>query len=152
MGANAFVLTADSTAPLGVAWKAAAPGGVTSVFTRTGAVVAAAGDYTAAQVTNAVSTLGAYADPAWITALAWAKITGAPASIPPSLLTTKGDLATYVRDASAPVRLPVGMTNGFVLTVDSAQAAGMKWATRNGRRRWFTDTLVKRHRRRGASS
>ena len=32
---------------------AAAPGGVTSVYTRTGAVVATAGDYTATQVTNA---------------------------------------------------------------------------------------------------
>ena len=32
-------------------------GAVTSVFTRTGAVVATTGDYTAAQVTNAVSTL-----------------------------------------------------------------------------------------------
>ena len=53
-------------------------GSVTSVFTRTGAVVAATGDYTAAQVTNAVSTLGSYADPAWITSLAYAKITGAP--------------------------------------------------------------------------
>lgn len=32
---------------------AAAPGGVTSAFSRTGAVVAAAGDYTATQITNA---------------------------------------------------------------------------------------------------
>ena len=51
---------------------------VASVFTRTGAVVAAAGDYTAAQVTNAVSTLGTYADPAWLTSLSAAKLTGAP--------------------------------------------------------------------------
>ena len=56
----------------------AGSGAVTSVFTRTGAVAAATGDYTAAQVTNAVSTLGSYADPAWITSLAWTKITGAP--------------------------------------------------------------------------
>ena len=55
-------------------------GAVSSVFTRTGAVVAVSGDYTAAQVTNAVSTLGSYADPAWITSLAYAKITGAPAA------------------------------------------------------------------------
>jgi len=33
----------------------------------------------AANVTNAVSTAGSYADPAWITSLAWGKITGAPA-------------------------------------------------------------------------
>ncbi|QBZ72312.1 hypothetical protein SEA_CIRCINUS_28 [Streptomyces phage Circinus] len=39
--------------------------------------------------------------------------------------TTKGDL--LVRDSTAIVRLPVG-SNGQVLTVDSAQAAGVKWA------------------------
>jgi len=42
-----------------------------------------------------------------------------------SLVTTKGDL--IVRDASAPARLGVG-TNGFVLTADSAQTTGLKWA------------------------
>jgi hypothetical protein len=56
-------------------------GAVASVFGRTGAVVATAGDYTAALVTNSVSTLGSYADPAWITSLAYAKITGAPAAV-----------------------------------------------------------------------
>jgi hypothetical protein len=55
-------------------------GAVASVFGRTGAIVATAGDYTAALVTNSVSTLGSYADPAWITSLAYAKITGAPAA------------------------------------------------------------------------
>ena len=60
------------------AWTALPASAVTSVFTRTGAVVAATGDYTAAQVTNAVSTIGSYADPSWITSLAYAKITGAP--------------------------------------------------------------------------
>lgn len=59
---------------------AAGGGAVASVFGRTGAVVAASGDYTAAQVTNAVSTAGSYADPAWITSLAWSKISGAPAA------------------------------------------------------------------------
>jgi hypothetical protein len=53
-------------------------GAVSSVFGRTGAVVAAAGDYTAAQVTNAVDTMQSYANPAWITSLDWSKITGAP--------------------------------------------------------------------------
>ena len=42
-----------------------------------------------------------------------------------SLVTTKGDL--IVRDASAPARLGVG-TNGHVLTADSAQTLGIKWA------------------------
>jgi hypothetical protein len=51
-------------------------GAVSSVFTRTGAIVAASGDYTAAQVTNAVDSTGSYSDPAWIAALAASKITG----------------------------------------------------------------------------
>lgn len=53
--------------------------GVSSVFTRTGAVVAATGDYTAAQITNAVDSTQTYANPAWLTSLAWGKVTGAPA-------------------------------------------------------------------------
>ena len=57
---------------------------VRSVFGRTGDVAAQNGDYTAAQVTNAVSVLGSYADPAWITSIGWAKVAGAPSTFPPS--------------------------------------------------------------------
>lgn len=48
--------------------------------------------------------------------------TGADGSAP---LTTKGDLLT--RSSTAVTRLGVG-TNGFVLTADSAEATGLKWA------------------------
>jgi hypothetical protein len=67
---------------------------VNSVFGRLGAVVAAAGDYTFAQIGSKPTTLagygitdpvvltsGSYADPAWITSLAYSKITGTPASL-----------------------------------------------------------------------
>jgi hypothetical protein len=40
--------------------------------------------------------------------------------------TTKGDL--IVHNGSDNVRVPVGGTNGHVLTVDSAEATGVKWA------------------------
>src|SRR5215471_2586667 len=56
-------------------------GAVASVFGRTGAIVATAGDYTAAKVTNAVDTTQTYANPTWILSLAWAKITGVPALV-----------------------------------------------------------------------
>ena len=53
------------------------------------------------------------------------------AQIPDSLLTTKGDLIAAT-GASTPARLAVGATNGQVLTVDSAEATGMKWAAAGG--------------------
>lgn len=43
---------------------------------------------------------------------------------PETNLTTKGDLATF---DTAPARLAVG-TNGYVLTADSTQTTGLKWA------------------------
>ncbi len=62
-------------------WSGGGGGGgsVSSVFGRSGAVNAQAGDYNASQVTNAVSTAGNYADPAWLSSLSYAKLTGAPA-------------------------------------------------------------------------
>jgi hypothetical protein len=97
---------------------------VTSVFGRTGSVAATAGDYTAAMVTNAADTTGAYANPSWITSLSWSKITGAPA-IYVDPLTTKGDLVAH---STVTTRLAVG-TDGQVLTADSTQAAGVRWGT-----------------------
>jgi hypothetical protein len=51
---------------------------VTSVFTRTGAITAQAADYSAFYP----SLSAGYANPSWITSLAWSKITGAPAFEP----------------------------------------------------------------------
>jgi hypothetical protein len=56
VGTDTHVLTANSAAGLGVNWAVAPTAAVSSVFTRTGAVVAASGDYTASQVTAAGST------------------------------------------------------------------------------------------------
>jgi hypothetical protein len=60
-------------------------GAVSTVFGRTGAVTAQAGDYTAAQVTNALSQTGSYSDPSWL-ALTWSggRLTGIPSTFPPS--------------------------------------------------------------------
>lgn len=76
-------------------------GQVSSVFTRIGAVVAAAGDYTAAQVTNAVSTQGSYADPGWITSLAYSKITGVPVAPVTSVFTRVGAISAAAGDYTA---------------------------------------------------
>jgi hypothetical protein len=64
-----------------VSLTVAATSAVSSVFGRSGAVVAASGDYTAAEVTNAVDVTQAYANPLWISSLAWSKITGTPALV-----------------------------------------------------------------------
>ena len=53
------------------------------------------------------------------------------AQIPDALLTTKGDIIAAT-GASTPARLAVGATNGHVLTVDSAEATGIKWAAAAG--------------------
>lgn len=56
----------------------------------------------------------------------WAEV--GPAATADGTLTTKGDLLVY---GSALARLPVG-TNGQVLTADSAQTLGVKWAAASG--------------------
>lgn len=84
VGADGYVLTANAAQPLKMSWAPLPPSGVSSVFGRAGVVVAVAGDYTAAQVTNAVSVIGSYADPGWLTSLAWAKLTGVPTTFAPA--------------------------------------------------------------------
>lgn len=108
----------------------------------------------AATVTNGVYTTGSYADPTWITSLAGSKITGnisgnaanvtgtvaianggtgqttqtaAFDALAPT--TTKGDL--IVSNGTDNVRQAVGADN-YVLTADSAQATGVKWAPASG--------------------
>lgn len=100
VGADGSVLTTDATQALGVKW-APPVNAILSVFSRTGVIAATAGDYTAAQVTNAVSTLGAYADPAWLTSVAWTKITGAPAAGVSSVFTRTGAVVAAVGDYTA---------------------------------------------------
>lgn len=56
-----------------------------------------------------------------------AGVATANAAIPKSLVTTKGDIIVATANAT-PTRLGAG-TNGYVLTVDSTQASGLKWAT-----------------------
>ncbi len=78
---------------------------VTTVFGRSGAVVATTGDYTAAQITNAVDSTGSYSNPAWITALAWSKITGAP-SFAPSATTDTTNASNITSGTLDAARVP----------------------------------------------
>ncbi len=57
-------------------------------------------------------------------------ITRVAAGVRLGVLTTKGDVVTY-NNSGAIARLPVG-TDGQVLTADSAQTTGLKWAAGGG--------------------
>ena len=108
-GLDGQVLRVDSAQPFGLRWSGES---VLNVFGRTGLIAAQAGDYTAAQVTNAVSVLGSYPDPAWLTSLSWAKLIGAPATFPPAAHTH--DAAAIVSGVLSTARLGTGVANNTV--------------------------------------
>ena len=56
-----------------------------------------------------------------------AGVATADGAIPKSLVTTKGDIIVATASATA-TRLGAG-TNGYVLTADSTEVSGLKWAT-----------------------
>src|SRR5262249_469843 len=115
VGTNGQVLVADSTQPLGIKWATVSGvSAVTSVFGRTGDVVEATGAYSAAQVRNAVDTPQVYANPSWLSSLAWSKVTNAP-SFMVDPMTAKGDLLVH---GTTTTRLPVG-ADGLALLADS---------------------------------
>lgn len=97
---------------------AASAGAVTSVFGRTGAVVAVLGDYAASLITNDSSVTGPTVKDALNNLIAKA------------IGTAKGDLIVFTASGT-PTNLPVG-TDTYVLTADSTQTDGVKWAAAGG--------------------
>lgn len=109
VGLDGQVLRVDSAQTFGLRWSGES---VPSVFGRTGPIAAQSGDYTAAMVSNAVSSLGSYPDPAWIPSLSWLKLIGTPATFPPGAHTH--DAAAIVSGVLATARLGTGVADATV--------------------------------------
>ena len=106
---DATIAAFDTTAPVVQAFGDSPSGG--------GATRAARRDHRHGMPANPVPAHEAAADPH-------------PGYVQGSLFDAKGDLIVATAD-NAPARLPLG-TNGQVLTVDSAETAGVKWAAASG--------------------
>jgi len=115
VGADTYVLTADSTNALGVSWKPA--GTPTLPVTTKGDLLGF--NTAAARVPVGTDGYILTADSTQALGLKWA---AAPASSP---LTTKGDLYGFT---TTNARVAVG-ADGQLLTADSTQSAGVAWKT-----------------------
>lgn len=141
VGSDGQVLTADSGDPTGMSWQTPSAGGVTSVNGQAGAVNIYNAPISAVPATrNLTASTGLTgggdlsADRSFAVSYGTtagtategndSRVTGAQQR---STLTTKGDL--YVATASATTTRQAVGSDGQVLTADSAQANGIKWAT-----------------------
>lgn len=131
VGSNGQVLTADSTQTLGVKWAAAASGAVATdtIWDTKGDLAVASGADAASKLAVGSNGQILIADSTQTLGVKWgAAPSGSVAT--DTIFDAKGDLPVgTAADTSA--RLAVG-SNGQVLTADSAESTGVKWATPSG--------------------
>lgn len=131
VGTDGHVLTADTTAPNGVKW-AAAPGAGSGIAET---LLDAKGDLIVASAADVAARLAVgsngqvlTADSGEATGTKWA--TPAAETLPATIFAAKGDILTASGN-DTPAILSAG-TNGHVLTLDSGEATGLKWAAASG--------------------
>ena len=142
---DAYYNTTDNKvyARINGAWvDLAATGGGVSSITGTAPIVSSGGSTPAISVTAASTSAAGVVQLSDSTSTTSSVLAATPtavksaydlanAAIPKSLVDAKGDLIVATANDTV-ARLPVGVTNGHVLTVDSAETAGVKWAEASG--------------------
>lgn len=105
-----------------------------------GDIIAATADDTPARLAVGSNGQVLTADSGQSTGLTWS--TPAAETLPASLVDAKGDLLVATADNTV-ARLPVG-ANTYVLTADSSQSTGVKWAAGGGGGKTAADRMTAR--------
>jgi hypothetical protein len=128
VGADGFVLTADALEATGVKWAAVPPDAskvALATFTTSGDLLVGTGSGTVARLGLGTNDHVLTADTG--TGLPkWAAVPPDASKVGLATYAAKGDILAAV-SPNTPAAVSVG-TNGHVLTADSAESAGVKWA------------------------
>ncbi len=124
VGANGYILMADSAQVTGIKWTDPTATLVAkSLYSAKGSILAATAASTPANLAVGTNNYILTADSAQSAGIKWADPTAT--LMARALLTAKGDIIAATASAT-PTNLAVG-TNGFILMADSVQATGIKW-------------------------